>query len=404
MIPKRIKERIKGIGPAQWLNASVKSQWLKYRYNDLCRYYSSPSVLEDSEVVSEIGERMWNSRLSDGPLPWMPDNQPLMVYVGTDWEQDRSGIVQGLGSLCRLRLFEGRLGIPGQIRAATPSEVEPFRQRNAERLVELVESLESEGPVSMVIGQMWGHTMDWRALAALRSRGISVVNISMDDRHAFTGPRLKDGTDSGILGLVPHLSLACTDAPECVPWYEAEGCKAIYFPEASDPDLFRPLNHTKVHDVCFVGSNYGIRNQLAETLVRAGVNVVTYGKGWPNGRIKTEAVPMLFSKSRIILGCGTIGHSNDFFSLKLRDFDGPMSGSLYITHDNPDLQPLFRIGDEMVTFRTIPDMVDKVRFLLANEREREAMARAGRARAVSDHTWSHRFRALFASLHAHAQP
>jgi hypothetical protein len=258
--------------------------------------------------------------------------------------------------------------------------------------------MEYNGPVHAVIGQMWGLSMDWRALETVKARGIAVVNIAMDDRHAFQGKRLIDGTWGGTLGLIPFLSLACTDAAECVRWYESEGCRALYFPEGSDPDLFRPFPDNKLYEVCFVGANYGIRAKMIQALEQEGIRVKVYGSGWPNGRLTTDHVPELFARSKIVLGCGTVGYSEELLALKLRDFDGPMSGSLYMTHATPDLEPLFSENQEIVTFRHLKEMVEKVRYYLTHDFEREKIAQAGRARAMKDHTWVKRFQCIMTFL------
>jgi spore maturation protein CgeB len=106
----------------------------------------------------------------------------------------------------------------------------------------------------------------------------------------------------------------------------------------------------------------------------------------------------LFAQSRVVLGVGTIGHCTDFYALKLRDFDAPMSGSAYLTHDNPDLAGLYDIGRDIATYRDVDECVDRARALLADDDARERMARAGRERALRDHTWDRRFGELFRLL------
>lgn len=320
-----------------------------------------------------------------------------IFFVGTDEQQDRSGILQALERCGRLRYFtraDGSYGQndprPGSIRAAS----------NAARLLELVEQAATANePPDILIAQTWATLMEPGVFSRIRtSHGTVIVNIAMDDRHQYWG-RKQDGRWEGTYPLIPHLDLALTAAPECVEWYEKEGCPALYFPEASDPDTFRPMPEVpKLHDVCFVGGRYGIREEIVTALRRAGVNVSAYGSGWSGGRIATEDVPRLFAQSRIVLGVGTIGHCRDFYALKMRDFDGPMSGSLYATHDNPDLHVLFEPGSEIVLFRDTADCVDKVRYYLAHDAEREAIAAAGYARAVRDHSWDGRFGDLLRRL------
>jgi len=68
-----------------------------------------------------------------------------------------------------------------------------------------------------------------------------------------------------------------------------------------------------------------------------------------------------------------------------------MAGSLYLTHDNPDLRSLFEVDRELATYRDAADCVEKVRHYLALDAERESIAAAGCARAIRDHTWDQRF-------------
>jgi len=376
-----IKKSLSKWPAAARLNACLKCYQVKRTYSHLC---AEVPGAERPPFLPSVADRRW---------PWR------VLFVGTDWQQDGSGIIQGLQSVvAEAHVFESEPGRPGQVWPKDRSDVEPARRRNAALLRETVQSLRARGPLHAVVGQMWNLSMPNQTLAGLRQQGIQVVNISMDDRHAFLGWKLEDGDRSGTSGLIGALDLACTAAPECVAWYERKGVPAIYLPEASDPDLFRPMELPKQYDVCFVGACYGLRQRMVEALERSGVRVQAYGNGWPKGRLPTDAASELFARSKIVLGCGTILHCEDFYALKLRDFDGPMSGSLYLTHNNPDLHELFVPDQEIVLFDDIPEMVRKVRHYLAHDDQRERIAKAGRERARRDHTWKQRFQTVFSRL------
>jgi glycosyltransferase involved in cell wall biosynthesis len=323
--------------------------------------------------------------------------RPRNFFLGTDEMQDRSGILQALQRLGDLVYFTRSDGSYGQ---NDPAPYRERRARNTQRLVEIFERLANSGEApDLLIGQTWGSLIDPAALSQIRkSYGTFVINISMDDRHQYWGRKV-NGQWNGVLPLIPHIDLALTAAPECTEWYRKEGCPAIFFPEASDPEIFHPMPELpKIHDVCFVGGRYGIREKLVLALRRAGIAVAAYGEGWERGRLAMAEVPRLFAQSKIVLGVGTIGHCSDFYALKLRDFDGPMSGSCYLTHDNPDLHGLYTVGEEIVTYRSVAECVEKTRYLLDNETERERIARRGRERAARDHTWDKRFAMVMAEL------
>lgn len=390
-----MKQHFKKHAFARFLNEKLNIYRTKQRYNGLCKRYGTPSILEDPAGIRQLGEELW-ARTQQAPERTV--SRPRVLFIGTDWEQDRSGMIQALSKLADVTLFEHSEGSYGQRWPRSTSEIECAREQNYRRLKEYLENPRGQGPFDLVIGQMWGLSMHWRALAQAREMGVTVVNLAMDDRHAFVGRTLADGSAGGTVGLSPYLSLACTDAPECAKWYQAEGCKAMYLPEASDPEIFQPMPGPKLHDVCFVGANYGIRAKLVTALERAGVKVQAYGRGWPNGRIPTDVVPGLFARSKIVLGCGTIGYCDDFLALKLRDFDGPTSGSLYITHDNPDLYPLFHIDGEIATFQSIRELVEKTKYLLIDDARREQIADKGRTRCLLYHTWEIRLMKIFSEV------
>jgi len=181
-------------------------------------------------------------------------------------------------------------------------------------------------------------------------------------------------------------------------WFALEGCPAIFWPEASNPNVFHPMDIPKEHDVIFVGSNYGVRAKLIKAIEKRRIKVECYGNGWSNGRIPTVEVPILFASSKIILGVGAVRLCTDFYALKMRDFDAPLSGSMYITHANPDLERLFHVGKEIVCYRTVDECAEKAVYYLEHTREREAIARAGYQRALKDHTLEKRFQTLFRIL------
>jgi len=322
-----------------------------------------------------------------------------IFYVGTIYQQDSSGILQACEEIGNLSYFTREDGGYGQYLPVKRHYVD-FKKANGERLWQLVNELEAKSEVpDILIGQMWAGTMDGSVLSKIRERfGTIVVNTCMDDRHAYWG-KLKLGDPRGTNGLIPHIDLAAIAAPECVDWYLKEECPAIFFPEASDPKIFYPMpDLPKIHDVCFVGKCYGIRREIIMSLRKAGVRAITYGHGWENGRIATSEVPKLFAQSKIVIGVGAISHCRNFFALKMRDFDGPMSGSLYLTQDNKDLHDLFEVGKEIVVYTSIDDCIEKVRYFLRHSEKREKIARRGLERVRQEHTWKKRFKYLIQFL------
>lgn len=393
-----MKEKLERIPPLFAFNAAVKCRrmWRQYRIQRKKYEYeaSQRGLIYDEDFAATLVKQRLESR---GIRPEIkPKGQLKLFWVGTSYAQDSAGIIQGMEKFGEVITFEAKPGYYGQLWPST-SDGRLERDINSKALVNQVNQTLQSGPLDAVIGQMRGRTINPSTLQHLREMGLVVVNISMDDRHTFRG-RWDKQSSVGTAALIPSIDLAATTARECCLWYLVEGCPALYLPEASDPNLFRPLSEPKCYDVCFVGANYGIRSKIVKAIEQKGVRVEVYGKGWPNGMIPTEKVPELFARSRIVLGVGTIGYTKDFYALKMRDFDGPMSGSLYLTHHNPDLEELFDIGKEIETYRTPQECVEKVCYFLAHPDQAEAIGRAGRIRAEREHTWEKRFEKLLSTL------
>ncbi len=120
------------------------------------------------------------------------------------------------------------------------------------------------------------------------------------------------------------------------------------------------------------------------------------------GRLTDAELSILFSASKINIG-QTRYAIDDFFQagrchMKLRDFEVPMAGGFYLVEKSPGYDQAFVDGKEVVTWQTLPELIEKIHYYLQHEDEREAIALAGQKRAMRDHTWEKRFDLLFSEL------
>jgi hypothetical protein len=316
-----------------------------------------------------------------------------LFWVGANESQDNGGLLRGLSLFGRVEVFRSADGSYGP-RYPVGSPVDPaVVAQNDAALENQVAAAQQRGPIDALLGQMWRYVYSGEALGRIAARGIPIINISMDDRL----PELlleRDGLRLGAVGLGKTTDLVLTTSPETRSWYATENVPAAYFPLASDPTLFSPSGEHR-YEVLFVGSKYGYRERLVRTLREAGLPISVYGPGWPEGSLDGTLVARAFSSSRIVLGVGTVAHTSHTYTLKLRDFDAPMSGALYITHRNPDLLTLYREDQEIVCYESADEAAWKLKHYLSNETERSRIASAGLARARADYTWEARFADLF---------
>jgi hypothetical protein len=132
--------------------------------------------------------------------------------------------------------------------------------------------------------------------------------------------------------------------------------------------------------------------------VRDGLDTSAFG----GPRLLHRDLICMFSQSRISLGFATAGNSHRsekrLTHLRLREFEAPMCGALYLTEDQPELAEYFTPGEEILTYTDRDELLDTVRYYLGHPEQSERIRRAGLERARRDHTWQRRFHQLFEVL------
>lgn len=398
------KETAKELPLLYWINAKLKCYKLKRDLTRLAREYESKAAASGFSYVAEkaveeckLRHRRYRHHYVPAPLGAL-----RVFWVGTNQSQDESGFLQALHRLANVTVFyniEGKYGSwSGNATAPGLSTFAEIRRANDEALLKQVEQAHAAGGIDVLLGQMWAQRISKEALAKVQALGILVINIAMDDRlpiHWST----QDGVRLGSIGLGPGVDMVLTTSSETCQWYGVEGCPAVFWPLASDPGLFAPAEDAaRDIDVLFIGNRYGVRGEIVAYLEQHGIKVDCYGDGWPNGYVNAKQNIALSKRARIILGVGTVGHCPDVYTLKLRDFDAPMTGALYVTHRNPDLCRIFTEGDEIECYESPQEAADKIRYYLDHPVERERIGRRGQQKAVAQHNWDERLGSTFRQL------
>lgn len=81
--------------------------------------------------------------------------------------------------------------------------------------------------------------------------------------------------------------------------------------------------------------------------------------------------------------------------IKGRTFEVPGSGGFLLTERVPHLADYFDIGREVAVFEGADDLLDQVDRWLGDEEARGRVAQAGYQRVMREHTYDHRFEAIF---------
>jgi len=159
--------------------------------------------------------------------------------------------------------------------------------------------------------------------------------------------------------------------------------------------FYKKLDLPKKYDVCFVGRCYGERANFVRTLRERGINVTTFGPGWEHGRVAQSDLVKIFNQSKIVLNMSFSSRDGSVRCIKGRDFEAPGCGSLSLTERTGDISDYFIPGKEIVTYEGVEDAVEKIKYYLTHDDEREEIAKRGYERVLREHTYEKRLSDIF---------
>lgn len=238
-----------------------------------------------------------------------------------------------------------------------------------------------------------------RVRAAARA---PVVNWFTDDHWRF---------ESFSRHIAPALDLAVTTDPDAVPKYRAAGIGHVHLSQwACNRYAYSRVTDAIEHEVTFVGQPHGDRRRVIARLREAGHEVECWGHGWPAGRLGHDEMVRVFSSSRINLNLSNSSTPSLVARLlrrspggprpsqiKGRNFEVPGCGGFLLTERVPHLERYFELGREVAVYDGEDDLVAQVERWLADDAARAAVADAGYRRVLAEHTYDHRFAAIFAA-------
>lgn len=203
----------------------------------------------------------------------------------------------------------------------------------------------------------------------------------------------------------PHFTFSVTTDKFSVPKYNALGVNNVIVSQWAAIDLHeRPAFEGKyLHDVSFIGQFHPYRAWIVSSLKKAGIKAEAFGLGWPNGTLSSQKMNHLFRHTKVNLNIGNstswspsylashwkalplaIKSKKNRSQIKARNFEIPYFGGFQLSDDVPGLDDWFNLGKEIVTYKSPDEAVDKVRYYLKHDDEREKIREAGSKRAQAD--------------------
>jgi spore maturation protein CgeB len=233
-------------------------------------------------------------------------------------------------------------------------------------------------------------------LRMVRNSGVIVLNWATDDSWKY---------QMFSRFVAPELDLSITTYPGALSWYRRDGIPSVHLSQwAANADwLAPPLPADRCrYQVTFVGSAYGKRPGIIESLCRSGIEVTCFGQGWPAGPVAAKRIPEVVRESQISVNFSENSQGRDCGlqsrQIKARVFEVTGFGGCLVTEAAPDLDRYFHLGEEVVVFEGVNDLANKIRDLLAHPEKRDAIAWRGYERVRAEHSYDVRFRDVFDDL------
>lgn len=367
----------------QRINSPIRA----FLQEDKCRkelaYYSQKTntlqlPMDDTAILSDLLRQRFAKRGLNKKARPKGELNLFLAYRYSNWEDILELSLEPFGKVTCLDW--GTLELNDSANNTRVS-----RSQLGAALLRKIGAVHKERPVNAFFGYFSSKNISPEHLRQIAAMGIVVFNLSLDDKIGF----------QNLAEIVSSVDLNLTNAPSSRVKYWAEGGLSTFWPEAAHPEIHRPYDLDFEYDVSFVGKKYGWRPRLVNYLRKNGIQVATFGQGWENTALAREEMVKLYSRSRINLGFSGVGHSRKLMCLKGRDFEIPMSGGLYLTQENPELELVYGIGKDILTYRNEKDCLKTIRWILDHPEEAENVRKVGRKKALGEHTWEKRFEYLF---------
>lgn len=187
----------------------------------------------------------------------------------------------------------------------------------------------------------------------------------------------------------------------------------LYLPLAAQPSVHRPLTLSAAEqkrfgaDLSFMGAGYPNRRQAFRRL--SGYDFKIWGTEWEDEpllaphlqmegrRISPEEAVRIFNAAKINLNLHSGTRRDEAVTggdfVNPRTFEIAACGAFQLVDKRALMPPLFA-ADELATFESMEELLEKVDYFLTRPEERAAYAKRGRERVLAGHTYAARMRTL----------
>ncbi|HEY9692535.1 MAG TPA: glycosyltransferase [Oculatellaceae cyanobacterium] len=312
-----------------------------------------------------------------------------------------------------------------------------WRDRTWNQTVSYIKQQHQNKQFDFFLSYLFPKQVEPTAVEEIKSLGIPCVNFFCDNVREFK--RVAKEFYCFDLHWVPEF--------KALPMYKQAKLNYIFAPMPLwIPTHQRTCEHSENYGVSFIGSRDVQREALFAQVIKYGLNVEIRGAAWSSSdsvinnvksakslgttvlnqwrffnkmgfqpfirkiteKYQPKIAPNTFDKyvrekpnaekyveitqqSIITLGVNRYPsyrypfNKPDTYS-RLRDLEAPMMGACYLTEWTEGLDQLYELGEEIETYRTAQEMVEKIQQLKVDSDQRKKMRCQGQKRALAEHT------------------
>lgn len=203
--------------------------------------------------------------------------------------------------------------------------------------------------------------------------------------------------------------------PGQVATFKSVGVSSSWLPLAFDRTHFDSISKSgwpeRTREVSFVGT-FGRHQKNTAPLMKAiakeipGLEIFTFAKPSRMKRMGLEKnhkgpawgpeMHKIIAESKIVIN--RHGKVADGFAVNYRLFEGTGMGALVVTEEAKNMSDLFEPNQEIITYSSIDDAVQKIKAALENPDASASIAKRGQARTLETHTFANRAKQVAETL------
>jgi spore maturation protein CgeB len=244
--------------------------------------------------------------------------------------------------------------------------------------------------------------------------------------------------DSISRHFAPYFKWIVTWCSGAVEKYKKLGCTNVISSQVwVDTDSYRPTSDKKDIDVSFIGTWNRQRGKTIEKLCKSNISVFVRGNGWPDGPVLQEEMINLITRSKISLSLNSpsfylgprsiarlfvrrayLGEGGlpikfdahhlfrnarawfqkNILQIKGRTFEIPACRTMTMTKPADNIEEYYVPNKEMIFYKNDGDLIERIRYYLIHDKEREEIARRGYERTIKEHTFEKRILHIFSII------